>query len=496
MSLLRKLAGETVIYGISNVAARMINFLLVPFYANILKSTGDYGVISIMYSYIGLVLVVMTFRMETGFFRFGSEKGNKGKAFSTAMISLLTTTPIIVALIILFAQPIANAIEYPDYTRYVIYLAVIVGLDTLTRVPMAKLRLDSRPYAFLTVQLTNIGVNVGLNLFFILLCPILLENGYDRISNIYDPTSLVDYVFISNIAASAVMLLMLSPQFLQIKERFDPALFKRLFWYILPLIPVGIAAVINEVIDKPMLGFLLGGTKAENDAVVGIYSANYKLAALMTIVTQGFNYAAEPFFFRNADRSDTKELYGKVGQSFAIVGSTAFLGIVLFVDIVVMILGENYRQGGDEIIPVILLANLCLGLYYNFAIWYKLKDKTIIGMYIALVGAGITLTLNFLLIPQIGFMASAWATLACYFVMMILAYALGRKYYPIHYPIPRMLVYVGLALAGYALGLGLEKILPEGSSLIWFLKAIIFVSYLFAIYLLERNGLIATLRKS
>lgn len=495
MSLLKKLAGETVIYGVSNVVSRLINFLLVPYYTRELVNTADYGVVNVMYGYVGLLLVIMTYRMETGFFRFGSKDEDRSKTFSTSMISLLTSTPIFVILLIIFSQDIANLINYPDSPRYVVWFALIIGMDALTRIPLAKLRLDSRPKMFLAVQLTNIFVNVGSNIFFITLCPLLLENGHEWVNTIYNPDRLVDYVFISNLIASAVMLLMLSPSFLSIKREFDKDLFKRMFWYVLPLIPVGIAAIINETLDKPMLEWLLPGTQEENQAQVGIYAANYKLAALMTIITQGFNYAAEPFFFRNREQKNTSKLYGRVGQSFALLGSIAFLGIMLFLDFALMILGDNYTQQGSEIIPIILMANLFLGLYYNFAIWYKLSDKTIMGLYIALVGASITLLMNFTLIPTWGYMASAWATFACYAVMATMAYLLGQKYYPIHYPIPRMALYILLALGCYFMSTWINSLeILKGWEYLGSL--LILLLYLTIVYLLEKNHLIKAIFKS
>jgi O-antigen/teichoic acid export membrane protein len=290
--------------------------------------------------------------------------------------------------------------------------------------------------------------------------------------------------------SSDVMLLLLLPSFLTIKREFDKNLFKRIFWYVLPLIPVGIAAIINETLDKPLLEWLLPGTKEENLAQVGIYAANYKLAALMTIITQGFNYAAEPFFFRNKERSDTRKLYGRVGQAFALLGSLAFLGIMLFVDVALMVLGDSYTQTGSEIIPIILMANLFLGLYYNFAIWYKLSDRTIMGMYIALVGAGITLGMNFLLIPHFGYIASAWATFACYAVMSTLAYILGQKYYPIDYPIKRMAIYILMALACYFVHIWLNANveLPNGWNHV--VSVFILLTYIAVIYWMERDQLI------
>ncbi len=495
MSILKKLAGETVIYGFSNIASRLINFLLVPYYTRVLVDTGDYGIVNVMYGYVGLLLVFFTYRMETGFFRFGSKKEEREKAYSTVMTSLFTTTPILVTLLILFSSPIASWINYPDHVRYVIWFALIIGMDALTRVPLAKIRLDSRPYRFLLIQMTNIFVNVGANLFFINGCPWLLEQGHDWVSHIYNPDKLVDYVFISNLIASAVMLIMLLPEITSVKRMFDWNLYRKIWNYVWPLVFVGIAAIINETLDRPLLEWLLDGTQEENQKTVGIYSANYKLAMLMTIITQGFNYAAEPFFFKNVDREDMKSLYGTVGQAFAFIGSFAFLGIMLYLDLALGILGENYKQGGQDIIPIILMANLCLGLYYNFSIWFKLSDKTIMGLYIAIIGAGITLGMNFTLIPQIGYIAAAWATLVCYSVMAILAYLLGRKYYPIHYPIGRILTYIVLALGAYSISSYINSNfgIPENMTLA--VNTVILIVFTGSMYLMEKDNLIRKILK-
>jgi len=490
LSLLKKLAGETVIYGISNVASRMINFLLLPFYAHVMEQA-DFGIVNVMYGYVGLLLVIMTYRMETGFFRFGSEKGNLQRTFSTVMTSLFVTTPIFVFLLIYFSGDIASLIRHPENARYVIWFAIIIGMDTLTRVPMAKLRLDSRPMMFLLVQMTNIAINVGANLFFFLLCPWLKTKGYDWVDQIYDPSRIVDYVFISNLLASIVVFLLLLPEFFKVQRIFDKALFKKIFWYVLPLIPVAIAAIINETFDKPLLEWLLPGTKDEKLAEIGVYSANYKLAALITIIIQGFNYAAEPFFFRNKDRKDTKVLYGKVGQAFALLGSVAFLGLALYVDVAKVILGGKFATTeGMAVIPIVLMANLFLGLYYNFAIWYKLSDRTIMGLYVALVGSSITLLVNFIFVPEWGYIASAWATLGCYASMATLAYLLGQKYYPIHYPIKRMATYVLLAVGIYALNNWCLNMWGDAAAFKYSLATGLLLSFFTILYLWEKDHLI------
>jgi O-antigen/teichoic acid export membrane protein len=346
--------------------------------------------------------------------------------------------------------------------------------------------LDSRPWRFAAIKLTNIGTNIGLNLFFLLLCPFLHKQGY-AISWFYRPDWTIEYIFIANLAASAISLLLLLPSFLKIKIEFDRLLLRRTLVYVLPLVFVGFAGIVNEVIDRVLLKWLLPYEGETNDAMIGIYGACYKLAMLLSLFTQAFNYAAEPFFFRNASRTDALDIYAKVALYFSIVGILGFLGITLYLDIAQYFVGSAYREG-LVVVPILLLANLFLGIYYNFAIWYKLKDKTLLGGAIAVGGAVVTIVLNVWWIPIFGYLGSAWATLICYATMSVASYLIGRRYLPVPYPILRMSFYLALALALYALNLWFRDLFGDATPMLFALNTLLILTFAAIVWRREYFG--------
>ena len=455
MSLIKKLAGETLLYGLSSILGRVLNYFILATYLTRVftgPDTEKYGIHGIMYGFAALLMVFFTYRMETTFFRFGAKKENLQKTFATGSISLLFSTLVLVTLIWAFAEPIATELlSRPGEGRYVRYFALILGLDTLVALPFARLRLESRPLRFAIYRILNILVNIGVLIFFLELCPWLLERGFDQVARFYDARWNLDYVFIANLAASAFTLLLFLPQYRRMEWHFDRDLWVKMLRYAGPLIIVGIAGVLNQMIDRYLLNEFLPGTTKENLQQVGIYSACVKIAVLMNLFIQAFNYAAEPFFFRHADRSDSRQVYGQVAQAFALVGSLVFLGLTLYIDWVKHLIGADYREG-LVVVPILLLAYFFLGLYYNFSIWYKLTDRTDIGAYISSGGAVITIGLNIWLIPQIGYLGSAWAALAAYGFMAMANYWASRHYYPIDYPLGKMGLYLLLAIGAYLLG--------------------------------------------
>ncbi len=446
MSLIKQLAGETAIYGISSILSRLLNYVILTPYLTRVFLEKEYGVISEMYTYIALLMVLLTYRMETAFFRFGSKDEDLNRTFSTAASSLIVTSLIFLGAMLLMAQPIAELLEYPDNKDYVILFSLILVLDALSAIPFARLRLENRPFRFAIIKTFSIVVNIFFIFFFLEGCPKLIEQGFLFLENIFDKTNRISYVFLANVLGSAFMLIMLFPEYLKIKFGIDRTLIKRMLFYAMPLILVGLAGVINQLISAPLLKWLLPGTPSENLAQVGKYSAAAKLAVLMSLFIQAFNYAAEPFFFRNAAKNDSKIIYAQVGQAFAVVGSIVFLGIMLYLDVIQLFIGKGFRDG-LSVVPILLIAYFFLGLYYNFSIWYKITDRTIIGAYISFGGAIITLMINFIFIPKIGYTAPAWAALSCYFFMAGSSYLIGRKHYPIPYPIVRMMIYIVLAVA-------------------------------------------------
>lgn len=491
MSLVRKLAGETAIYGISSILSRLLNWIvLTPYYTRIFIKS-DYGIISDLYFWIALLLLIYTFRMETAFFRFGRQKEQLNRSFSTATMGILGVCVSLSLLAYFFRVPIAETLKYQGHPEYITLSILIVAADALTAIPFARLRLLNRPIRFAFIKTLSIVVNIILVFFFFETCPWLISKGWTWLEAIYDPNNQIQYVFIANFLASGFTFLQLSPVFLKIKLEFDPQLLKKMVRYALPLLLAGIAGVVNQLIGIPMLRFL------QSDAAAGVFSAASKLAVLMNLFTQAFNYAAEPFFFRHADREDSKQMYAQVAQAFAIVGSIAFLGIMLYLDVIQYFLGKSYREGLG-ILPIMLLANLFLGLFYSISIWFKLSDSTRVGGYIAVGGSIITLLINYFLIPNpnVSYYAPAWAALACYGFMLVTCWWLGQKYYPIEYPVGRILAYIVIALGFYGISLILKELFKGQLLPVLSANTILFLSYLALLYRMERNGFVRVLRPS
>lgn len=482
MSVLKKLAGETAIYGLSSILTRLVNWiLLTPYFTRraFADAPGEYGQINDLYFWIALLLVFTTYRMETAFFRFGRQKEDLHRAFSTASVSLLLTTAAFVLLASLFLQPIAGALHYEGRPDYILWFVLIVAADTLTAIPFARLRLESRPLRFAFIKIAGIAINIAFIFFFLELLPMLAGRGYGWAQNMWNSDNKVAYVFIANLLASALVLLYFLPQYVRaFAGGFDKKLWRQMLAYGLPLVPAGIAAIINQLVGVPMIKSLASNDLQNNLALAGIFAAATKFAVMMNLFTQAYNYAAEPFFFRHSGTSNDKKVYGQAALAFTLVGCMALLGIVFYMDIIQHLLGKNYREALG-VVPILLLANLFLGLYYNFSIWFKLADRTQFGSYIAIIGMGITLAINFWLIPrpELSYYAPAWASLACYGFMALAAWHTGQKHYPIPYPVVRMGLYIGLALALLAAGLGLEHVIKEQFWLGLAIKTLLIAAY-------------------
>ncbi|MEE3037795.1 MAG: oligosaccharide flippase family protein [Bacteroidota bacterium] len=450
MNPLKQLLGQSAIYGLSSVVGRLLNYLLVPLYTRVF-STFEYGEVSVLYAYAALLLVVLTYGMETAFFRF-SQTHTPPKAFSTALFSLLISTSAFFCLLGFALDPIAQALSFGHHPEYIQYVGLIVGLDALTCMAFAKLRQEQKAWRFASIRLVNILINIGLNLFFILYCPYVLSQGTPNalISAVYNPELGIAYIFIANLVASAITFVILLPQLLDVDWRFDRSLWLKMMPYALPLMFAGLAGMVNETLDRVLLNSLLPSDVASSE--VGLYSAFYKLSIIMTLFIQTFRFAAEPFFFAQEKNNAAKAIYAKVMKYFFIVTAFIFLSVCMYFDLVKQFIGSDFHdERGGLIVPILLLANLFLGVYYNLSIWYKLSEKTIYGAWMSLFGAGITIGLNLWLIPILGFVGSAWATLSCYALMVVLSYFLGRKHYPIPYPLARITTYFVLMMGLYAL---------------------------------------------
>ncbi len=488
MSLIKKLAGETVIYGISSILSRLLNWIILTPYFTRVFDRSEYGIVSVLYTWIALLLVFYTYRMETAFFRYGRQPEQLNFSFSTAALSILGTTLFFTVSLFAFAEPLAAALRYPDHPEYVRWFVAIVAADALATIPFAYLRLINRAVRFALLKTLSIVFNILLVFFFLEVCPWLIGKGWTWLSSIYDPQNRILYVFVANFLASAITLLLLLPILRRIQWYFDGALLRKMVRYALPLTLSALAGIVNQLIGAPMLQYLASPDLNYNLAQAGIFSAASKLAVLMNLFTQAFNYAAEPFFFRHADREDSKAIYAQVAQAFAMVGSIVFLGIMLYLDVVQYFLGAAFREGLG-ILPLMLIANLFLGLYYSMSIWFKLSDRTDIGGYIAIGGSAITMLINFLFIPDpsVGYYAPAWASVACYGTMLVACYWLGQRYFPIDYPIGRMVIYLLLALACYGLSIWLTPQISEDSKwLTYLINTVLLGGYLTVLFYIER----------
>jgi len=444
------------------IVPRLLNYLLLtPFYTRIFLE-GQYGVVTELYAYVAFLLVLLTYGMETSFFRFAESEKNKDGVFTTALGSLFVTSTLFILLALWFSKDIASLIRYPSHPEYIIYFAIIVGVDAFSAIPFARLRQQNRAFRFAWIKIINVATNIFFNLFFLLFCPwFLKDNPESALNMIYNADVGVGYAFISNLIASLVTLLLLLPDIFKISFSFNPGLLRKMLAYGFPLLLVGLFGMINEVSDKVLFKFLISVpdniTNRENYILsqLGIYGANYRLAVLMTLFIQMFRYAAEPFFFSHAREENAKQLYASVMKYFIIFCLLIFLSVTLFIDIFKYFIGPDFRSG-LAIVPIILMANLLLGIFYNLSVWYKLTDKTRFGAMIALVGAIITIVLNILLVPKYGYNGAAWAHLVCYFSMVVLSFFIGRKFYRIIYDLRNIFLYFILAFAIYFLSQHLQ----------------------------------------
>lgn len=478
MNYLKQLAGQTAIYGLSSIVGRLLNYLLVPLYTRYFIPS-EYGVVTELYAYVAFLVILLTYGIETAFFRFSQKQYDKKTVYSTSLISLIFTSLLFCVVVIFFQQPIAEWLEYADNPEYIRWFALIIGIDAISSISFAKLREQQQAARFALIRLVNIFINIGLNLFFIIYCPYALENGLpttDFVNSIYNPSIGVGYVFIANLVASIVTIIMLFPEMIKTSWQFNTALWKKMMIYALPLLIAGLAGMTNETIDRVLLKHLLP-EGVDKMTQIGIYGAFYKISIIMILFIQTFRFAAEPFFFAQEKKHNSKKIYADVLKYFTILTSFIFLSVMLYLDVVIHFIGENFHnEKGIAIIPILLMANLFLGVYYNLSVWYKLTEKTIYGAFLSVFGAAITLLLNFILIPKIGFVGSAWATLACYFTMMAASLLLGRKHYPIPYDLKRIFSYIFLSFVLYKLSVILEtNMLVNTIYLILFLAVVFLI---------------------
>ncbi len=443
MSLYKNLFKQTAIYGLATVVPRMFSFFLVPLYTELLPKE-EYGRVNVIFAYLIFFNVILAYGMETSFFRFYNTEENKKSVVETSMVSIFWTTLLFLAVALLFRTSVSNFIQID--IQYITYIIWILALDALVIIPFSKLRAYQRPLFYAIIKIGNVAVNLGLNLFFLIYLP-KIATSYPNsfISSFYFEDFQVGYIFVSNIAASLITLLVLLPNYFQVKWKFNFDLWKRMMKYGFPIMIAGIAFAINDQFDKILLNYLLPADVAE--AQVGIYSACYKLGLFMVLFRTAYTLGIEPFFFSHASNENAKQTYATITKYFVIFGSLMTLGVIVFADVLklIMIRDSSYWNAMG-VVPLIILANFFLGIYTNLSVWYKLTNQTHIGAYISIVGAIITLLLNYLLIPTMSYYGSAIATIAAYGTMMIISYVLGNKYYPIPYDMKKIGAYLGISI--------------------------------------------------
>ena len=444
MSGLKTLFKQTFIYGLATVLPRMLSFLLVRLHTDesVLKSVADYGDVSLIFSYFVLFNVILAYGMETAFFRFFNKESDKDKVVGTSTISLMLTSLGFFVIALVFQNQIAKLIDIKvEYINLVIWILL---LDALVIIPFAWLRANSKPMKYALIKILNVVINLGLNLFLLLW---LKDLAIDSLvfESIYKPNFEINYIFIANLVASAFTLLLMLPFYFKVKFKFNKVLWKQMMRYAFPVLIAGVAFSINETFDRILLDKLLPEDIAKTE--IGMYSACYKLALFMMLFATAYRLGVEPFFFSHAKSENPKKNFALILEYFVIFGSVILLVIIVFVDILkVIFIGNEAYWEAMWIVPIILLANFCLGIYHNLSVWYKITDRTKFGAYISVFGALLTLGLNFWLIPIISYKGSAIATLTAYASMMLLSYYFGRKYYPIPYNLKKIGMYFLLSV--------------------------------------------------
>lgn len=449
MSGIKKLAGQTVWYGLSSIAVKFIGYLMTPIltYSTHVKLS-DFGKQSLLYSAIPVLSVLFTYGFETAYFRFSSKEEHKSTIYSTAFLSIFFSTIIFSAILWFFRAELASVTGFKDIPQIAVFTILIISIDALNRIPLVKLRQEERPLKYAFVNVSGVVVMLTLVWFFVDYCPMQIQKDPNSwVGRFFDMnTNPIVYVTMANVVQSIITLLLLSKEISFVRFKFNTKLWKEMMIYALPLLIVGFGGIINETFDRLMLKAWLPGTGIFREEQVGIYSACYKLSLLITLFVQAFRMGAEPFFFKQAEAENPQRVYARVMKLFVIVVTTMFLVVSLFLPVWSLIIEAKYRVGLN-IVPVLLLANIFIGVYYNLSIWFKLSNRTIAGTYITLIGTVITLAVNYFFIPRFGYIASAWATFFCYGTMMVVSYKWGQKEYPVPYLTKKMIAYLVIVVA-------------------------------------------------
>jgi len=484
LGTIKKLASQTLTYGLSTIIGRFINFLLVPLYTAC-YNPHDYGIVTDIYALVAFLNILLVYGMETSFFNFAREsKDSVSKVYATGFNNLLFSTTFFLLAGSLFYKQIAVPLGYSNHPEYVLWFIWILGLDALSALPFALLRQLEKPIRFSLVRLTSIGINVFLNLYFLLWAPALIAKGLS--APLFNPEIGLGYIFISNLVASLATLLFLLPECLKFGMKADGELRKKMFSYAWPLIFIGLAGIANETFSRVILKYLSPGS--DKLFQLGVFGAFYKLSMIMTLFVQAFKFAAEPFFFSQHKNENAQLLYARIMDYFVMVCAGIFVFTMLYVDQLsaLLIRNKSYytHPDGIKIVPILLMANLFLGIFYSVSVWYRLTNNTKKGSKLSIAAAFLTVILNVILIPKFGFIASAWVTLVVYFFLAVSNYFWGQRYYPVPYNLPKLGIILVLSLLIYASATYINPMLHISR---WIVNPIWLIVFTLGIYIIEKR---------
>ena len=477
MSKLKSLFKDTVIYGMSSIIGRFLNYLLVPLYSyNMTAESGNYGIVTNIYAWTAVILTLLTFGFETTFFRFaGKENSDTSKVFSMSMQVIGSLCTLFLLTVFLFLPDISDTLGYAAHPEFIAIMAVVVSLDALQSIPFGLLRFQKRPLKFAGLKLLFIGSNILLNIFAFLILPRLATENPETIGKYYDPNNQAYYIFLINLICTSFITLFFIPELKLYHPTADKKLLKQMLGYSWPLLLLGIAGILNLHADKLIYTWLVPGEKGRTE--LSIYGAAVKVAAIMAMLMQAFRYAYEPFVFGNSNKSDSKILYAQAMKFFIIISLLAFLTVVFYIDIFRYLIAPDYWEGLN-VIPLVMAAEIFMGVYFNLSFWYKLNDETYWGAIFSFIGCGILFAINILFVPRYGYMACGFASMAGYFTAMTLSYIVGRKRNPIDYDLKGILGYLMLFILLYAI----SALIPFENSLLKMgcntLLLFIFIAYI------------------
>ena len=486
---IKSLAKDTAIYGLSSIIGRVFIWMLVPFYVRVLDNTGEYGIVSNIYGWTALLLVVLTYGLETGFFRFINKKDEQEpmRVYTSTLYSIAFTSTIFIVCCLLFLNPLSSVLGYGDHPEYIGIMACVVAIDAICCIPFAYLRYQRKPVRFAVIKLFNIILNIFLNIFFLVLCPVINHSHPEIIGWFYRPDYGVGYIFMANMFTTAITFLLLMKHILPaLRAKFDFKRLKKMLHYSFPLLILGVAGIFNQTADKILFPFLFED-KAYADAQLGIYTACFKIALVMVMFIQAFRYAYEPFIFAKNEESDNKKSYIDVMKYFIIFSLVIYLSVTFYIDILKYFVTPEY-YAGLSVVPIVMLGEFFFGIYFNLSIWYKLTDRTHWGAFFSIIGCALTVAILIVFVPRYGFMACAWASFTSNLVMMLLSYFVGQKKFPVAYNLRSAFFHTGIAAICYA-----AAMLPTIESMLLRLSyrtfiLLIFMAIVFFIERLRRRG--------